>query len=100
VKPVIFHPLAESEYLAAVDYYEQQRRGLGLDLQAEVEQALAAIQQDPQRFPVYEEEDVRQYIIKRFPYSVVYAELEDRIWIAAVAHHKRKPGYWARRKPE
>ena len=37
--------------------------------------------------------------LHRFPYSVYYEELEDRIWVAAVGHHSRRPGYWARRKP-
>jgi toxin ParE1/3/4 len=99
VKPAVFHHLAEAEYLAAIDYYERQRRDLGLELQAEVERAIEAIQRDPERFPLYEGENARQYILKSFPYSVIYAELEESIWIAAVAHHKRKPGYWARRQP-
>jgi hypothetical protein len=30
---------------------------------------------------------------------VYYVELDDAIWIAAVAHQKRRPGYWTRRKP-
>jgi hypothetical protein len=30
MKPAVFHPSAEAEYLAAVDYYQRQRRGLGL----------------------------------------------------------------------
>ena len=100
MKPITFHPRAEAEYLAAIDYYEGERQGLGLEFQAEVEQAVAAIRRDPQRYPVYEEEDVRQYIVRRFPYSIVYGDLEDRIWIAAVAHHSRRPGYWASRRPD
>jgi len=40
VKPIIFHPDATAELRAAVGYYEQQRPGLGKDLQREVERAI------------------------------------------------------------
>jgi len=99
VKPLVFHRQAEEEYLAAVEYYERQRRGLGLDFQEEVERGTAAIRRDPERYPAYED-PIRQFVLRRFPYSILYAELADRIWLVAVAHHKRRPGYWKRRKPE
>ncbi len=38
--------------------------------------------------------------LHRFPYSVIYEELADHIWVAAVGHHSRQPGYWACRRPE
>jgi hypothetical protein len=34
---------------------------------------------------------------KRFPFRMVYVLQPDRVWIVAVAHLSRKPGYWARR---
>jgi len=36
-------------------------------------------------------------VIQRFPFSVVYLDDPDRALIVAVAHGKRKPGYWKRR---
>jgi toxin ParE1/3/4 len=51
VKPIIVHPDARAELLAAVAYYEQQRPGLGRDLQREVERTINQIQQHPQSFP-------------------------------------------------
>jgi hypothetical protein len=36
----------------------------------------------------------RALVGPRFPYSVVYLEDEDEIWVLAVAHAKRRPGYW------
>jgi toxin ParE1/3/4 len=99
LKPFVFHPAAEKELDRAVDYYEERRKGLGLDLQSEVEKILRTIQKDSQRYPPYKSTDFRKASIKRFPYNVFFLELEDCIWIAAVAHHKRKPGYWSRRTP-
>lgn len=40
---------------------------------------------------------VRRAPVKRFPYHVVYLEAESTIRILAVAHERRKPGYWKKR---
>jgi toxin ParE1/3/4 len=101
VKPVVFHREAEQEFAAAVEYYERPRAGLGLDFQSEVERGVEMIQQEPLRWPLYKDSGVRKYRLKRFLYSLYnYMELEDRIWMAAVAHQKRQPRSWARRSPE
>ena len=100
MKPVIFHPDAEAELRAAVAYYEQQRAGLGRDLRSEVERTIRRIQQQPQLFPQHNESGIRKYVIRRFPYTIFYLELDESIWIAAVAHQRRRPGYWASRTPE
>jgi hypothetical protein len=36
-------------------------------------------------------------VLDRFPFSIVYRELLDEIQIIAMAHAKRRPGYWAKR---
>jgi toxin ParE1/3/4 len=100
VKPPIVHPEAEEELLGAVAYYEAQRTGVGLDFQVEVENAVKEIQQHPQSFPGYKETAFRKCVLRRFPFSIFYQEREDCIWIAAIAHQKRKPGYWITRFPE
>jgi toxin ParE1/3/4 len=33
-------------------------------------------------------------LIKRFPYQLIYRVEADTITVYAVAHLKRKPGYW------
>ena len=37
---------------------------------------------------------VRRRAVRRFPYHVVYLEAPSQIWILAIAHDRRKPGYW------
>lgn len=98
MKPVEFHPDAADEANDAVDYYEGIRAGLGDDFRVELEAALARIQQNPQMYAA-ESGSVRVCPLHRFPYSIDYEELADRIWVAAVGHQKRRPGYWTRRKP-
>ena len=99
MKPVDFHPAAKAELDAAVAYYEGRRPGLGLDLRDEVAAAIGRVQANPHLFPAAAAGKARECPVRRFPYSIFYHESADRIWIAAVAHQKRKPGYWVRRAP-
>ena len=82
MKPIIFHPDARAELRAAVAYYEQQRPGLGRDLQREVERTITRIQQHPQVFPQHNEAGLRKCFVRRCPYTIFYLELADQIWIA------------------
>jgi len=97
VKPVIFHQDAEAEFYAAVAYYEDQRQGLGADLQSEIEHAVHSVQLSPQTFPRHGDQGVQKCVVRRFPYTLFILELYDYIWIVAVAHQKRRPGYWTKR---
>jgi toxin ParE1/3/4 len=100
VKPVIIHSEAIEELDAAVAYYEDQKVGLGLDFLVEVEQSLGKIQQNPNLGAVYKVTGLRRYVIQRFPFLVFYAELEDCLWVVAIAHGKRRPDYWRQRQIE
>lgn len=93
---------AEAETAAAASWYEKQRSGLGTDFLAEVNRAVVRIADGPEsgsRPPGVADADVRRILVKRFPYQVVYIVLPDRIQILAVAHYRRRPGYWAERVP-
>jgi len=100
VKPVFIHSKAQAELEEAIGYYESQKRALGLDFQSEVERTVARVQQAPQIGSPYKATELRRYLVRRFPYIIFYAELEESIWIVAIAHTKRRPDYWKRRKPE
>jgi toxin ParE1/3/4 len=100
MKPVVFDSEAKDEFDAAASYYESQRAGLGDDFVAEVEQAVQRIARMPQSFPPYGPCGLRKCVLRRFPYNVFFLELDDRIWIAAVAHQRRMPGYWSHRRPD
>lgn len=48
----------------------------------------------PLAFPVLYDPDIRSAEVARFPYRVVYIIIGSNIDILAVAHAKRRPGYW------
>ncbi len=98
MKPVIIHGQARMELDEAMAFYDQQKSGLGPALQGAVERAVEAIQQNPKLGAPYKNTEFRYYVVRRFPYVIFYVELMDAIWIVAVAHGKRRPGYWRRRR--
>ncbi len=100
MKFIVIHTEARKELDAAIAYYEGQKRGLGLDLLSEVEKVILKIQQNSNLGTPHKIERIRRYAIQRFPYLIFYTELEEVIWVIAIAHGKRKPNYWKQRNIE
>lgn len=100
MKPVIIHSEAEAEFRAAIEHYNEQRAGLGGEFRAAVEAAVERVRKNPSAFAPHGDEGVRKCVLRRFPYTVFYMELEQTLWVVAIAHHRRRPGYWAVRRPE
>lgn len=92
-KPLRFHPQAEQEYLTSLRWYRERSRIAAVNFEAAFEQAVERIREAPQRWPIYFR-DFRKYILRRFPFSVVYRDLSSEIVVLAVAHARRRPGYW------
>lgn len=90
---VAFDPDARAEFLAAVEYYEECRTGLGRRFREAVEKEVDSIDAMPFRFRVLRT-PFRRCLVPKFPYSIIFAIESDFILIIAVAHAKRKPGYW------
>lgn len=92
-----FHPEAETEFFAAIDYYQECDSGLGADFAGEVYAAVANIVPYPQAWPVLRGE-TRRCLTNRFPYGVIYSVETDRIYILAVMHLHRHPDHWIDRQ--
>ena len=96
---VIFDPEAQSEFLAAVRYYEDCQHGLGRLFRLVVESAIQKISETPFMYRILKA-PFRRHLLLKFPYSIIYSIEPDHIRIIAVAHNKRKPGYWSNRVPD
>ena len=90
---LIYHPDAEAELLEAVEFYERRVPGLGDRLLREFDAAIAAIQDSPERWSVVVD-DVRRFVMRRFPYGIYYRVERDVIRVLVVKHHSRHPDYW------
>jgi toxin ParE1/3/4 len=93
---VNLHVEAENEMNEAVDRYAAQNLQAALAFQTEIRAGVASIASDPSRLPTLGPER-HFYLLKNFPYVLVYRILDDVVEILAVAHASRRPGYWNRR---
>ena len=92
-----FDTEALEEYRDAV-LYSEQRFGLGEEFVQAVETALEILSHDPEKFQAAGN-DVRIFRMQRFPYYLFYhyTSATESITIYAIAHHRRKSGYWKSR---
>jgi plasmid stabilization system protein ParE len=94
---VRFHRLAAREYEDARNWYERRGTDSGDEFVEETDRAIARIQQHPYRWPVCFGR-FRRVRLRRFPYSLYYHVVDSsRALVLAVAHARRRPGYWRRR---
>ena len=93
---VIFRPEAEQELLEAHAWYEAQQLGLGDAFIDRVEAGLEHIVAFPKSCPLVHD-DVRRYLLERFPHSILYLVEPEQIVVLAVYHGRRDPGGWTSR---
>lgn len=91
-----FHPDATAEAFAIHDHYFDVAPELGEDFQNELERSRSVIARSPNTWPEYIH-GTQRYLMKRFPYFVVFRVALNRIEIIAIAHERQRPGYWAER---
>ncbi len=91
-----FHPDAAAEYTGALDFYLSIDAALGRRFLDEMERIIAEIRRHPEWFWQFDP-PARRHFSPDFPYAIIYFDQPDRIWIVAVMHMKRKPGYWSER---
>ena len=95
-KPYQFHPAALQEFEAADDWYAERSSDASAEFLSAIADALEKITSSSQRWPRYLH-GTRRFVLQRFPFSVIYLDEPHVVRIVAVAHAKRKPGYWRRR---
>jgi plasmid stabilization system protein ParE len=93
MSPAELHPAADRELSEVARYYEDQASGLGADFLAEFDRTLGFLRQFPGAGRVLRHGS-RRLAFQRFPYHVIYRVEADRVFILAIAHHRRHPGYW------
>jgi plasmid stabilization system protein ParE len=87
------HPEAIAEARAARQWYESRSAAAAAAFMAELDVALERIEEAPGAWPRYLAA-TRRYLLRRFPFFVVYRESGAGVHIVAVAHASRRPGYW------
>lgn len=90
-------PAAREDLNKAAAFYEASVPGLGDAFLDDVERALQSIRENP-RIGAPVGRAFRRTVLRRFPFTIVYAERETEIVIVAIAHDRRRPGYWRGRQ--
>jgi plasmid stabilization system protein ParE len=96
VKETIFHPDARAEVRESVEFYDARLNGLGSRFLAAVEGTAERIAANPDLGAPLAG-GFRKRIVPGFPYNIIYRVWADYIYLVAVAHHHRRPGYWRER---
>ncbi len=97
---VSFHHLALREYRAATRWYAHRSPQAGNRFQNAVERAVARLATSPESAPRFGR---NHHWVRagRFPYVLYYRIIDsDHILVMAVAHARRRFGYWTQRRPD
>jgi toxin ParE1/3/4 len=84
---------ARQETVAAFEWYLERSPEAAHAFLQELETGVSLIAETPRVWPTFEA-GTRRYLLRSYPFSIVYRHRGDRITIVAVAHHSRRPGYW------
>src|SRR3989442_15038596 len=93
---VRFHPAAAQESESAYDWYAARNPAVAHGFLEELRHAVAAVAENPRAWLRYGDR-ARRYVFPRFPFSLVYVLRGDDVEVIAVAHGRRRPGYWQSR---
>jgi len=94
--PLEIHPEAIAEARAAIQWYQVHSDDAAKAFLSELDVGIEGIQSSPELYPPYLH-GTRCYMLRRFPYLIVYRITPSSIQVIAVAHGKRRPGYWKAR---
>ena len=89
-------PVARREVEGAVEHYEEQSPGLGLEFLRSLRATIASVRRAPEMYPRVHGE-TRRALLRRFPYAVFYREVTDAVVVLGVVHTHRDPQVWQSR---
>jgi hypothetical protein len=95
-KEIKYHPKALAEVFKSARFYDRRVPGLGARFFEELDLAVEQLRSDPLRQRA-DADGVRSWLVRRFLFRIYYFVEPNRVRILAVAHAKRRPGYWRRR---
>ena len=95
-RQLYLHPEAVEEAEVVARWYRERSPRTAARFVDEVNQAIDRILGAPNRWPLGSS-GTRKIKLPCFPFAVIYRESGDIIQILAVAHGRRRPGYWRKR---
>lgn len=96
MRSLVIEPDAERDICEAKHGYEAHRPGLGSELAAELDSAIAAVTDHPDTFRLVRR-DARRALLRRFPYVLLFARRGDVVHLLGMIHTSHDPKVWLRR---
>lgn len=90
---VAFLPAAEQDYQEARSWYLARSAQAAAGFEAALEVALRRVADTPEAFPPCDDRH-RFYVLRRYPYSVIYRLDAGNVLVIAVAHARRAASFW------
>lgn len=86
-------PRAEAEIRGAFLWYAERSAIAADAFRKEVLEAIDGLSRTADMWPA-DDDDVRRYVLSHFPFTVHYEIQGSDTIVLAVAHQRRRPGYW------
>ena len=93
---VILCSAAEVDYTESLKWYAERSIEAANDFDAELDRAISQIAAAPERFPMCDPRH-RYFLLRRFPFRIIYRIAASDVVVIAVAHGSRSPNYWTNR---
>lgn len=93
---IILRKEAEEDIRLAYEWYENQRKNLGLAFLIEIDSIFTSIEEQPEAHPECFK-DARRALCRKFPYAIYYVRASTDIVILAILHQRRNPGFTRQR---
>lgn len=91
------HPRAIDEITEAYEFYYEREPDVAERFLKILDRTIQRILWMPNSGLRYDH-DTRRVLLKKYPYQVIFRQLQDTLRILAVAHQIKEPGYWAERE--
>lgn len=98
-RAVFLQEEAQTELQNSVNFYrEQGGDALANRFKKHITDGLKTITENPELYPHTSEiAGVQKCQLRHFPFSILYVNLKTEIWVVAIAHGSRRPGFWTDR---
>ena len=91
-----FLPAAQTELFEGIEYYSAIRAELGIRFEQAVAYAVLSAVAHPQH-GAPRSQSTRRWLVKGFPFGVIYRASDEEVIIVTVAHQRKRPEYWGER---
>jgi toxin ParE1/3/4 len=96
-RKIYFHEAAVEEADVAFTWYYVRSPKAAQGFLEEMARILEEMSHSPQLSVPYQS-GTKRAIFRRYPYSIIFIPRSERIDVLAIAHAKRRPGYWRKRQ--